>query len=114
MIYLASPYSHPSKLVRAERAAKVGEFAASCAKAGLLIYSPIASWHHLAVKHDMPSDAVFWQKLDFSILRHASELWLFQLDGWKDSQGMAGEKHLAERLDITVRNFDGNTFLEVT
>lgn len=113
MIYLASPYSHPSPTVRDERAAKVGEFAASCAKAGFALYCPIAAWHHLAVKYKLPEDVIFWQKLNFRILRHASELWVFQIDGWENSQGLAGEKHLAERLGIVTRNFHAKTFLEI-
>ncbi len=113
MIYIGSPYSDPSPLVRNDRAYRVGAFAASCAKKGLVVYCPIASWHHLAKEHGLPSDFQFWKRLNFGILRHCTEMYVLCLAGWNKSIGLTGEIELARNLYIPVRHFDGETFLEV-
>jgi len=105
MIYIASPYSDPDHIVMEDRAHMVSIFAVHCAKQGHVIYCPISSWHHLAVKHGMPKSFVFWQKLDIGILRHCDELWVLKLDGWEKSRGVREEITAAVNLDIKIRYF---------
>ena len=70
MIYVGSPYSDLDHLVREERAFQVSRFVAEYIKKGHILYSPIASWHHIAVKFTLPTDCQFWNELNFGIPKH--------------------------------------------
>ena len=113
MKYIGSPYSDPSKEVRAVRAYKVGKFASYCIMRGHVVYCPITSWHHLAEEHNLSTDFQFWKRLNFQILRFASEMWVLRLDGWVRSVGLAGEMEMAGDLFIPIIHFDGITFERV-
>ena len=82
MIYLVSPYSHPDAAVRSRR------YLAACRAAACL-----------------PTDWVFWQRHDEEYLRCCDELVVLTLDGWRESQGVAGEIQLAQRLGKVVRYY---------
>lgn len=113
MIYVASPYSHPSAVIRHERCEIAESFAAFWVQRGKEIYCPIASWHHIAVRHNMPKDFSFWQRLDTKFLRLASELWVLMIDGWEDSVGVQWEINMARQLMIPIRYFSEDHFGEV-
>ncbi len=113
MIYVGSPYSDPDHLVRADRAFQVERFMARHIKEGEVLYSPIASWHHVTEKFTLPKDFQFWKQLSFGILRFASELWVLGLDGWPGSVGLAAEMEMARDLYIPIVPFDRNTFKRV-
>ena len=110
MIYVGSPYSDPDHLVRADRAFNVARFSAEYIKRGYIVYSPIASWHHILLQFQLPTDFKFWQQLNFQMLRFASEMWVLRLDGWTASVGLAGEMDMARDLYIPIVHFDGHTF----
>jgi len=113
MIYIGSPYSSPASSVRDDRAYQAGAFAAHCAQKGLVVYCPIASWHHIAKEHSLPKDFYFWRHLNLNILRHCTEMWVLRLDGWDESVGLTGEMDFAQEVGITIRHFDGDNFQEV-
>ena len=113
MIYIGSPYSSPAPSVRDDRAYQVGAFAAHCAQKGLIVYCPIASWHHLAQEHALPRDFAFWRPFCLGILRFSTQLWVLRLDGWDESSGLTTEMDFAQELKITTRHFDGDNFQEV-
>ena len=113
MIYVGSPYSDLDHLVRADRAFAVARFVARYIKEGHILYSPIASWHHIAEQFTLPTDCQFWKQLNFGILRFASEMWVLELDGWRKSVGLAGEMDTARDLYIPIVHFDGQTFERV-
>ncbi len=113
MIYVGCPYSDPDHLVRADRAAEVSRFVAQYVRKGHILYSPIASWHHIAEKYTLPKDFQFWKQLDFQILRFASEMWVLRLDGWPKSVGLAGEMDMARDLYIPIVHFNRDTFKRV-
>ena len=110
MIYVGSPYSDPDHLVRADRAFHVARFAAQYVRRGHVIYSPIASWHHVAEQFTLLKDFQFWKQLNFGILRLASEMWVLELDGWAKSVGLNGEMDMALDLYIPIVHCDGKTF----
>lgn len=103
MIYLASPYSHKDPAVMAERAEAVAAAAAHFMRQGHIIYCPIAAWHWVALRHDLPKDWPTWRKLDFGFVRHAREVWVLALDGWDTSVGVTAEREMAVLLGLPVK-----------
>jgi len=102
-IYLASPYSDPSKLVRHQRYLDARTATALLMKKGLPIFSPIVHCHELAVAHHLPKDFAFWQNDDKAMLAEATSLWVLQLPGWSDSKGVKWEISFANQHHIPVK-----------
>lgn len=73
---------------------------------GLVIYSPIAHCHPIAVRVGLPRDWQFWEKFDRTMLSNAKELWILKLPGWECSRGVAAERAIAEKLGLPVRELD--------
>lgn len=71
-------------------------------KDGLMVYSPIVHCHELAKIADMPKDAAFWEKYNFTMLAAAENVGVLMIDGWEKSVGIAGEVEEAKRLHIPV------------
>ncbi len=102
MIYLASPYSHKNNSVMEER-----YFAAMDCTAWLLgrrewVYSPIAHCHELAKVHELPKDFNLWKEYNTHMLEKADELYVLEIEGWKDSIGIAEEMSLARSGGIVI------------
>lgn len=102
MIYLASPYSHPDAAVRQLRFEKVRELTAELLKSGAVVFSPIVYGHMIATEFKLPGDAKYWFNFNRAILRHASSMIVYQLDGWRESKGVQQEISLATELGIPV------------
>lgn len=111
-IYLASPYSHPNPAVREMRYVEVCKAAAKLMKAGRIVFSPIAHSHPIEVIGIGETESgEFWKKQDIPLLRHASELYVLCLDGWKDSAGLKWEMEIAESLHIPTLLFTQDQLL---
>jgi hypothetical protein len=91
VIYLASPYSHPSTLIRHYRYVDVRKATAKLMLRGEIVYSPIVHGHSIAVAHDLPETHEFWLRHCFGMLSRAKRLAVLTLDGWDDSVGVAAE-----------------------
>lgn len=106
MIYLASPYSDPNPTVME------GRFDAVCRKAGelmsqgLVVYSPIAHCHPIAIRVGLPRDWAFWKQFDREMLEGASAFWILRLPGWETSAGIRGEREIASELGVPVQEID--------
>lgn len=103
--YLASPYTHPSPLVRQERFNKVLRVAARMMLHGEAVFCPIAHSHPiaLAMTHTgAATDHGFWMSQDIPVLRHASKLTVLMLEGWRDSRGVKQEIAFAREAMIPV------------
>jgi len=103
LIYLASPYTHPSSAIRQARFEAVCEVAGRLMKKGLHVFSPIAHTHCIALMAGLPSDIRYWQEYDTKILSRCDELWVCTLDGWLQSSGVEFEINLARKIPIPVR-----------
>ena len=102
MIYLASPYSHPSPSVREDRYGCAVLYAARLIKErGEPVFSPIAHSHPIT-EHDLDGTWETWREMDLAIIAICRELVVMQLDGWEQSQGIAAEVAEAQRLGIPV------------
>lgn len=105
MIYLASPYSHPSSTVRALRYHAVAEFVAK--RFGTdVIFSPIVYTHYMADMNALPTDAASWQNFNDNMQRAASETWVLKLPGWGQSLGVTHEIEYARALGQDVIYFE--------
>jgi len=103
MIYLASPYSNQSEVVRHRRYVLAVDAVAKIIRAGHIVYSPIVHSHPLATTHDLPKDWKFWQRQCIGMLDVASEMWILQIDGVDHSIGVEAERQHAMRRRIPVR-----------
>lgn len=92
-IYLASPYSGPSKTIRTERYNAALKAVADLSRANPrnFIYSPIVYFHHLARDYDLPTDAGFWWAVNETALQNSKVMYVLALDGWRASPGVQME-----------------------
>ena len=96
MIYLMSPYSDADPAVRLARFHAVCKQAADMMKAGLLVISPIAHTHSIALQGELPKGWDYWRPLDELLLGICNEGWVLMLDGWRESVGVKRELQLCE------------------
>lgn len=113
LIYLASPYSHINPEVREQRYNAVLNMTAKMIlKWGLVVYSPIAHNHHIALMHEERNESYalgFWEKFDKKMISRCDELWIYTIDGWKESNGIKQERNFALSLGMKIRFIDDNT-----
>jgi hypothetical protein len=110
VIYLAAPYSTglspevPASEAMAARAARINRAAARLMLAGAPVYSPIS--HGVSIEPHLPEQAAadhdLWMGHCYQMLRHARELWVLQLPGWRKSRGVQLEIAQARTLMIPV------------
>ena len=105
MIYLASPYSHPSLAMRRHRFDLVCAKAAQIIASGRLVFSPIAHSHPIVESgcEALGGGWETWAAFDRWFIERCDELWVLTLDGWKDSAGINVELEIADSLDKPVR-----------
>ena|SRR5882672_2424350 len=89
--YLAAPYSSIHIHIRDRRYHQIAFVAAQLIKRGEIIYSPITSCHHLANDYNLPIEADYWLRQDLEFLRHCGKMYVLQLEGWEDSEGVESE-----------------------
>jgi hypothetical protein len=100
-IYLASPYSHASGLVREERYRAACDVAARLAACGLPVFSPIAHSHPVTLLGG-PASADYWQPIDDAILAACGLVLVATIPGYAQSRGVEHEVELARELGIRV------------
>lgn len=102
MIYFGTPYSHPNPAVVNERVHLTLVATASLIRKGLIIYSPIAHCHDLALRFSLPTDAAFWEKINEDFLRSSNAFYALCIDGWRESIGLTREFKLARELKLPI------------
>ena len=98
MIYLASPYSHPISDIVEQRVQQTMKCLAELLREGKFVWSPIVHCHELAVKHDLPKDAKYWERFSIDFLRKADGLYVLKLPGWRESIGVQEEIKFANSI----------------
>ena len=101
MIYLASPYSHPSHRVRQHRFEEACRASAALLRAGIVVFSPIVHSHCLAA-HGLPTAWEYWHPIDREYLSLSDVLAVLTIEGWRKSEGVAAEIQLAGEFGIPV------------
>jgi hypothetical protein len=104
LVYLASPYTHQSPLVRAQRFDAACKAAGRLMCAGACVYSPIAHGHAIETAYEPVAgrDHDFWLRQCFAILLRSSRLVVLTLDGWEQSRGIAAEIEYARANGIPL------------
>jgi hypothetical protein len=111
MIYLASPYSHPSPQVREARFVLVREATLRLLQT-LVVFSPIVYSHQFSAF--IGTDFSAWQTFDNAMIDAAKELWVLKIDGWETSNGVWNEIEHAKATGKPVKYIDPNTLTEDT
>lgn len=103
MIYLASPYSDPEPTIQQARYLAAEMACIAFARQHMPVFSPIVHWHNAALRHKLPTDAVYWKEQNMSILACAHRVGVLMLLGWEQSLGVREEVEHALRLHKLVR-----------
>jgi len=105
-IYLASPYSHPSKAVQAMRYFLVRDHCTWMINNNQVVYSPILHCYHMALVNDLPHDAAFWRNFDEAMLRPAGQMQILKIPGHAASVGVNMEIELAIEMNIHIESVE--------
>lgn len=97
-VYLATPYSHSSPVVRRNRFHKINEVAAKLMADGIHVYSPISHTHPIAEAGDLPKGWDFWEKYDRLFIEWCDAVYVYCAEGWKESKGVSAEIQIAREL----------------
>lgn len=105
IVYLATPYSHPSADVRETRF-EISNYVAAWAMAqGHTVFCPISHSHPIA--KNLPEKLLlsheFWMRQDLPLLRVCDELWVYPNDAADVSRGVAREIQEAQECGIPIR-----------
>lgn len=100
--YLASPYTHKSEAVRNLRAIRANEFAAQLLMAGYFVHQPIWSTHRITQYHNLPVEFEWWEEFNAAFIKASCGVIVCDIDGWKESRGVAHEIRLAQSLGLPV------------
>ena len=100
LIYLASPYAHPSGSVREARLEAVRHVCGKMVDEGKIVMSPLVYLGELAYKGVHPPQG--WYAFDLQLLARCDELLVLQLPGWKDSKGVMVEIAGAQTRNIPI------------
>jgi hypothetical protein len=105
LIYLASPYS---KFPGGRESANniVSAKAASLMLKGYPIFCPIAHSHAIELWMDDTKDGDFWLKQDFAVLENCTEMWVYKMPGWDQSDGVRREIEFAKQHHIPIEYLD--------
>jgi hypothetical protein len=103
-IYLCAPYTSPDPDVIKKRVELVNKKAAELMDGGYNVFSPISHSHPIseytkadALEHD------FWLNQDLPFMEWCEEVWVYILDGWRESKGIKREITEAYNLFKPVR-----------
>ena len=101
-IYLASPYTHPSEVIRAWRYFKALDLTADLIERGWSVFSPIVHSHYIS-KQTGILDSSFWVNLDLSFIdRWADCLLVLCIHGYWQSEGVAIEIDHAMSIGLRI------------
>jgi hypothetical protein len=98
MIYLTTPYSSKNPVIMEERFEKASEINARLMNQGLVVYSPIAHCHPLAMKYGLPTNWEFWKHFDEDLIARSEKLLVVKMEGWETSVGVQAEIQYARSI----------------
>lgn len=105
LIYLACPYSHKDKKVRAERFKAANRAAVDLMKRGFLVFSPISHSHPIATEGKLKGDWTTWQDFDTRMIYACDEVYVVCVEGWDESEGVRYELQVAHSLRKQVNYY---------
>jgi hypothetical protein len=106
IVYLASPYTDPSPDVEEARYQEALKAAAYLTAQGYKVFSPIVHCHPIRKQYDLPGDWNYWKEYDEAFLSISKKMFIYQLDGWKQSKGLSEEVILCNQLGVSMVTLD--------
>lgn len=100
--YLASPYTHPSRLTRHQRYLDLRHFAGPLMAMGYYVYAPILNTHPVADLYGLPVEFEWWEGFNRAFIERSAGIIVAGIDGWRDSRGVAHEIALGRELGLGV------------
>lgn len=100
MIYIASPYSHPTQLVMEERVREAFKYAARLKEQGRICFSPVVYGHQFYLAGVRGHTHYDWLEFNERILEACSEVHVLMLHGYENSLGVAHEVQFAKDRKI--------------
>ncbi len=101
LVYLASPFAHPSESVREARLEAVRHVCGKMIDEGRIVLSPLVYAGELAQRgYHAPQG---WYAWDLQFLSRSDELVVLRLPGWKESKGVMVEVAAAQALHLPIR-----------
>lgn len=102
-VYLASPYSHPSKEQQEARWVVICRVAANMMNRGWRVFSPIAHSHPIEQYGGAKNKGHdFWMNQDLALLAKADALVIATIPGWTFSKGVGMEIEYAKKHGIPI------------
>jgi len=113
LCYLATPYSK-WKAGLEDAFIEASKLAARLLRSGVKVYSPIAHTHPLAIHGKLdPFDHSIWLPFDEAMMKVADVLIVAQMDGWRDSFGIAQEIKFFEAARKPIWDLNPDTMAMV-
>ncbi len=108
VVYLAAPYSAPTKEQTNEL---IKHFCIADGKLSaneIITVSPL--FKHLLFMHDvdLPGDWTYWKKYCTSLLHRCDYMIVLMLPGWDVSEGVTAEIHIAKSINTKILYIDPN------
>ena len=100
LIYLASPFAHPSAAVREARLKAVRHVCGKMIDEGRIVLSPLVYAGELAQRGFHAPQG--WYAWDLQFLARSDELLVLQLPGWKESKGVLVEIAAAQARNLPI------------
>ena len=115
MIYVASPYTAPSRIVEEQRAIDVARYTSKLIADGFPAFSPIAHGHFIDKCTDKGKapDYRRWVLHGLALLSTSSEMHVLMLAGWRASKGVQTEIDYAEQSQIDVGYYEPSEYRRV-
>ena len=102
LCYLASPYTSDSADVMQERFSRTAMATAEFTRQGILIFSPIL--HSVPMVQCGCGGTTWddWADYDTAFIKKCTQVFVLQLDGWKQSRGVTAEVEICRANGIPV------------
>jgi len=110
-VYLANPYTHWDPDVKRRRFELASQAAAAIFRMGLVVFSPIAMTHPMALYGKIDGLWDTWARFDHAFILSCRELWVLKLPGWDKSTGVNAEIEFAEENGIPVKYVEPDILL---
>lgn len=104
LIYLASPYTHPSENVRNYRYLNARRVTVLALQRGIAVFSPIVYGRDMETA--IGTDFRPWQNLNDAMIEKCDEVWVLCDDDWQKSRGVKHEIELANKLNKPIKFLD--------
>lgn len=105
VVYVASPYTHESYVLRDIRADCAIRYSARLCKQGRVCFCPIGHSHPFTA-FDIPQNFEFWKRFNQPFLDMCTEMHVLMLWGWEDSRGVAYEIEDFEKAGKKILYYD--------